>query len=394
MKYIFPLFLLIPSFLWAQGIQFVEKTPLAAVSAAKSSGKYVFLDFGATWCRPCQMLEQGTFKDDSLGRFFNRHFISVHIDADKQPEWVKYYKVPTYPHLVILNQKGEELWTYTSYVDAAFLLRNAKNAIHYFEEKYAYEKNPKNALLLQKYIESIPKHNDFKDSVKHVVQGFLAQFPQKDWVQSPNWELIKGYLTEIALPEYQYFLHHASEFPAQQQKLKPYIYDNLFVYKNAILKKPNETEWGIYKESYLIALQQFKEMNYPKEYYLLQADMAFFAAKKDENAYLTVAKEFLNKYCPKQANAHAEAAMEIVQNFRPISSLWTNAEEWAKKALSLDAFSMYPNYTYAYLKFRQKDMTNALKFAEKAQSVALDAAEKQKAADLIARINAANVNKN
>lgn len=384
MKYLFALLGLLPCLLFAQPILFVEKTPLEAISAAKSSQKFVFIDFGATWCRPCQMLEQGTFKDDSVGSFFNKHFISIHIDADKQPEWVKYYKVPTYPHLLILNQNGQELWSYTSYVDAPFLLKQAKNAIQYFEEKYNYDTKPKDAFLLQKYIETIPKHLDFKDSITHVVQRFLAQFPSHEWTKSPKWELIETYLTAVELPEYQYLLHHASEFPAQQEKLKAYIYGNLYAYKNAVLKRPNEINWENYKNYYLIALQQFKEMKFSQEYYFLQADMTLFAAQKKEEAYLVAAKELLEKH--KTASIYADLAMEVIQNFRPVSPLWTNAEEWAKKAVELEAFSMYPNYVYGYVKMRKNDLNNALKFAEKAKTLALDAAEKQKAEELIAKI--------
>lgn len=384
MRILVCLFVWIPYFLAAQGITFVAQTPPQAIEAAKMSHKFVFIDFGATWCRPCQMLEKGTFLDDSLGRFFNKHFISIHIDADKQAEWVKYYHVPTYPHLLILNQEGQELWSYTSYVDAVFLLRNAKTAIQFHEEKYNFEKNPKNVLLLQKYIETIPKHSDYKDSTLHIVQHFLAQFPQKEWLVSPQWELVKTYITDIQNPEYQYLLTHTNEFPAHKEKLKNYLYQQLAAYKDAILKKPNTADWEKYKACYIAALQQFNELLFPQNYYLLQADMAFFAAKRDEENYLSTAKQFLVAYS--KANDYAKIAMEIVQNFRPISPLWTNAEEWAKKSVDIDAFSSYPNYVYGYVKMRKNDLTNALKFAEKAKMLALDANEQQQAEDLIVKI--------
>lgn len=388
MKYLFSLLFLFPFLVYGQSIHFIDKTPLEAITLAKSTGKYVFVDFGATWCRPCLMLEQGTFKDDSVASFFNRHFVSVHIDADKQAEWVKYYKVPTYPHLLIMNEKGESLWAYTSYVDAAFLLRNAKLAIGYFEEKYLYEKNPKNAAVLRRYLETFPRHSDYKDTLQHIVQRFLVQFQAKEWLQSPQWELIQDYITTIELPEYQYLLNHASGFSAtEQQKLEPYIYEHLLNYKNTILKKPDEIQWQDYKNYYLTALQQFKTIKYPKEYYLLQMDLTFYAVQKDETAYLTVAKEFLNLNGVKEAKAYADVAMEVIQNFRPLSPLWVNAEEWAKKAVELDGFSMYPNYVYAYVKMRRGDLSNALKLAEKANSVALDASEKQQVAELITKIN-------
>lgn len=102
------------------------------VSLTDYKGKVIFLDFWATWCRPCTRLLpahqklQNQFKNDnvafiyvSMDRNANKWrdylakgtFPGKHLFADK--EMVKQYKVETLPYSVLIDGKGKIVWQHT-----------------------------------------------------------------------------------------------------------------------------------------------------------------------------------------------------------------------------------------------------------------------------------------
>jgi len=78
---------------------------------AKSEGKLVFLDVYTDWCLPCKMMDKDVFTDKKLGSFFNEHFISCKVNAEKGtgPLIADLYKVPGYPTLLFLDGDGKVL---------------------------------------------------------------------------------------------------------------------------------------------------------------------------------------------------------------------------------------------------------------------------------------------
>ncbi len=102
------------------------------VSLADYKGKVIFLDFWATWCRPCtrllpahQKLQQ-QFKNDNVAFLYvsmdrnankwrnylaNGTFPGKHLFANK--EMVKKYKVETLPYSVLIDADGKIVWQHT-----------------------------------------------------------------------------------------------------------------------------------------------------------------------------------------------------------------------------------------------------------------------------------------
>lgn len=90
------------------GINFQAKNLEEAKKLAKQENKLIFIDLYTTWCGPCKLMKKNTFPDSELGTFFNKNFISLYIDAEKEgTELAKKFKIVNYPSFLFLDENGE-----------------------------------------------------------------------------------------------------------------------------------------------------------------------------------------------------------------------------------------------------------------------------------------------
>ena len=90
------------------GINFQTKNLEEAKKLAQQENKLIFIDLYTTWCGPCKLMKKNTFPDAELGAFFNKNFISLYIDAEKEGlDLVKKFKIVNYPSFLFLDKNGE-----------------------------------------------------------------------------------------------------------------------------------------------------------------------------------------------------------------------------------------------------------------------------------------------
>lgn len=84
-----------------------------AISKAQELGKHILLDVGGEWCIWCHRLDEFIESHENINSYIAEHFIVVKInysEENKNEEVLKQYpKVAGYPHLFVLNTKGELL---------------------------------------------------------------------------------------------------------------------------------------------------------------------------------------------------------------------------------------------------------------------------------------------
>lgn len=91
------------------GIQFESGKEFELVLGnAKSADKLVFVEFYADWCVPCKMMDKEVFSDKGIGDFFNKKFINVKVDGEKDngPDLAAIFEVRAYPTLLFLDEIG------------------------------------------------------------------------------------------------------------------------------------------------------------------------------------------------------------------------------------------------------------------------------------------------
>lgn len=111
------------------GINFHEGTWAEALAKAKEENKLIFLDISASWCGPCKQLKKTTFKDASVGDFYNDKFINVELDGEvgEGITLAQKYKLQGYPALYFINSDGTVVQETAGFLPAAQFIAYGKS---------------------------------------------------------------------------------------------------------------------------------------------------------------------------------------------------------------------------------------------------------------------------
>ncbi len=116
------------------GVKFFDGDWNAMLSQAKKTGKPFFVDFYATWCGPCKMMKNTTFKDADVAKLANQSFLAYMVDVDKNRELSGQYKIRVLPTVVFFDAAGKEIGRFEGYKGSADFLAEL--------QKYAAKTKP------------------------------------------------------------------------------------------------------------------------------------------------------------------------------------------------------------------------------------------------------------
>ncbi len=85
----------------------------AAQETAAAEDKNILLKVGGNWCSWCRLMEKFIHDNQDLEKALNEAFVVIKVsysDDNKNEQFLsKFPPVPGYPHLFVLNPKGELL---------------------------------------------------------------------------------------------------------------------------------------------------------------------------------------------------------------------------------------------------------------------------------------------
>lgn len=81
----------------------------AALEAARAEQKLVLVDFFTTWCPPCKKLDRETWPDPRVAKWLGERTVALKVDAEKDAELARRYRVEVYPTIVIAKADGSEI---------------------------------------------------------------------------------------------------------------------------------------------------------------------------------------------------------------------------------------------------------------------------------------------
>lgn len=111
-----------------QGIVFFVGSLQEGLEKAKSENKLLFVDCYTTWCGPCKILKQYTFKDANLGDYMKENYVSMAIDMETFEGGIlaKKYGIEAYPTLMFLDKYGRVINHQVGGIGAEALLAKAE----------------------------------------------------------------------------------------------------------------------------------------------------------------------------------------------------------------------------------------------------------------------------
>jgi len=357
----------------AQGIVF-EHSPFAAACArAKAENKLVFIDFYTAWCGPCKHMAETVFKQDNVGQYFNRYFVSCKIDAEKGEgkSLAAKYHIQIYPSYLFLDDKGVVFnQAIGSCADSVFLGIAAKarqeftnpNSLPRLKAQYAAGK--KDTAFLRRYIQKLVenKMHAFEAIEKYLqvqtalrpgsseMMAFILQYPRELYYGGRAAQVFEKYgdsFRKIADSGQRWQMELVSNgLPANT--------------RTYAIEAKNETVLKSY-----IAAGESRSSSRQSAYGVKDAWLDFYSATGNWKKYRPLANRWLDSVC--EAGKMGRAAYIVsthakiyFDHFAGEKDVLQKAMRWTKAALLVRADNSQALTFYANLLYLNKDTTDAI----------------------------------
>lgn len=111
---------------------FVNAPLLSDVLAmAKEQNKWIYMDVGAKWCVPCQLMKRDVYTHQQTADFFNEHFILYLVDGESNegPDLRLIFDIKSYPTLLFIDEKGRAMLKIESALGTTALMELGQSAL-------------------------------------------------------------------------------------------------------------------------------------------------------------------------------------------------------------------------------------------------------------------------
>ncbi|MDR6919452.1 MULTISPECIES: thioredoxin family protein [Chryseobacterium] len=353
---------------WAQGIKFEDSNFAAILAKAKKENKLVFIDAYASWCGPCKLMVKNIFPLQTVGDYYNSHFVNAKIDMEKGEGvgLAKKYNVKAFPTYLFINGDGEEVHRTLGYVEEKDFIQFAKDAEDPNKRltslKQKFEKGEKDPEFL-KNLASLTIYNDAELAGK-VLDRY---FQQKTTLDQEDVQMLLSGTQSTESPLYKIFQAKKADIT----KIVPEAQYDRFdksIKLNTIAKKAYNADTKTWNDSYFITETQKFMTKEEAEKTLKRAKASRALKDKDIPAYEKLTIELYQDISKASSQELNSIAWNFFENVNSKPSL-QQAIVWAQE--SVKKKEEYANTdTLANLYNKIGDKKNAKIWAEKAIQLA------------------------
>ena len=182
-----------------QGIRFEQtKEWKKILKKAKKEKKLIFIDCYTSWCGPCKMLSANVFTREDVGNQFNRDFVNVKYDMEKDADGVilkNTFDVKAFPTLVFVDPNtrqvvhkmvgaGSAEWL----MEGGKIANDPRNNLSGLTMRY--DAGERSVDLLSRYLNALASAY-MQEKQGAVAAEYLNALSDDEIVTKENWDLIK-----------------------------------------------------------------------------------------------------------------------------------------------------------------------------------------------------------
>lgn len=192
-----------------------------AIVAAKTEGKYVFIDFYTDWCAPCKMMARDVFPQEEVGEYMNKKFVCIQLNAEKEgKELADLFQVKAYPTFIVtdINKKvimkkegGSSPEKFIAAIDREI---DPEKSPERLKERYdGGERTPE---LIKAYVNwkvsEIRDQDEAREEVAVIISDYFNGISDADRLSPKNLFIYVNYVESPSDPIAQYMVRHRNDF--------------------------------------------------------------------------------------------------------------------------------------------------------------------------------------
>lgn len=200
-------------------INFESRDWDAALLKARRENKLIFLDCHTSWCGPCKNLAANVFTKDIVADFYNKHFVNIALDMEKDVDGVrlaKEYNPSAYPTLLFIDP-------YTRLVvykavgggDVDYVLGLAREALNSEKSlaKYnqRYENGERSPDFLKDFMNCLYLAKEWQ-VLREVEDTYFSSLSIQQLLSQENWELLQKYGIHSNMDVFRRILKYQNDF--------------------------------------------------------------------------------------------------------------------------------------------------------------------------------------
>ena len=144
-----------------------------ALVKAGAEKKIVMIDFFTTWCGPCKKLDKTTWKDEKVQAWLESKTVALKIDAEKERDLAKQFKVRAYPTMVFIKPDGSLIASMIGYKDPTAFLATAgdriKGITKLTKAEAEFKKDPENLASRKAYADALMAAEKYPEALQQYI---------------------------------------------------------------------------------------------------------------------------------------------------------------------------------------------------------------------------------